>query len=485
MRAPAPASWPGVRDTALSGLLASLVLLVLVLAGLVFGVAGLAIVVVAGAGIVLLQYPGAVLLGTVALVILCEGPTFGIAPQTGNLYRDLVKGIMPLDGLLALASLGLALQMLRERRTVRLPPPLMSVALVFVVLATAAGIVVARAHGVGSASALLSVHGIGYLVLLPLLVVNVRVDARQARWVIGGALALAAAKGFIGLAAVALGRGEQVEGTSVLTYYEPTANWLMTVGLLGVLAAVVLRVRPPRWALVAAPLLLLALLLSYRRSFWIADAVGVLLVLLFGLASSRRQLVAPVLVLVAGAAWLLGGVVVQSDTPLAQRVKSLSPTQVSAKPEDRYRLDERANVIAEVRRAPLSGRGVMVPWRATERALPVEVSPTHTYVHFASLYWWLHFGILGLIAYILVLGGGLVMAWEVWKRAVGPWARAFGLGSLCAIVGLGLIETTATFTGVDLRFTVLFGAQLGLLAVLVRLSREQQRAAAPDAAPAA
>jgi hypothetical protein len=44
--------------------------------------------------------------------------------------------------------------------------------------------------------------------------------------------------------------------------------------------------------------------------------------------------------------------------------------------------------------------------------------------------------------------------------------RAFGLASLCGLAGLVVAETTATFTGADLRFTVVFGVLIGLLALL-------------------
>jgi len=474
MRAPASASWPGARDTAISGLVASITLLVLVLAGVAFGVAGLAAAIVAVIGVVLLQYPGPVVLGTVALVVVCEGPSFGLFPQTDNLYRDLVKGFMPLDGVLVIATVAVALQLLQDRRPVRLPPASLALALAFIILALMAGVVGARAHGIGLRSALLSVHAFGYLLLVPMLVVNLRVDALQASRVLGAALALAGLKALLGLASVALGRGVEVAGNSVLTYYEPTANWLMTVALASLVAAFVLKLRPPWWAWPLAGALLLAIVLSYRRSFWIGDVVALALVGLFGLATARRHLIVPVVVLVGVGAWLLGSVVVQSDTPLAQRVRSLSPSKVTTKPEDRYRLDERVNVVAEIRRDPIGGRGIDVPWRATARTLPVEVSPTHTYVHFAALFWWVHLGLLGLIAYSMVVVSGLWLSWRVWQHSRAPSARAFGLGSLCSIVGLGLIETTATFTGVDLRFTLLFGAQLGLLAVLASLSADER-----------
>ena len=46
--------------------------------------------------------------------------------------------------------------------------------------------------------------------------------------------------------------------------------------------------------------------------------------------------------------------------------------------------------------------------------------------------------------------------------------RAFALASLCAMVGLIAIDTTASFTGVDPRLTILFAAQVGVLALLVQ-----------------
>jgi O-antigen ligase len=213
---------------------------------------------------------------------------------------------------------------------------------------------------------------------------------------------------------------------------------------------------------------LLALVLSYRRSFWIADVLGIALVVLLGLNATGRRLLIPAALLVAGALWLLGGAALQSDTPLGARVQSLQASRIEAKPEDRYRLDERANVLAEIKDHPVTGLGLGVPWRATARPLPVEPDADHAYVHFAALYWWLKLGVLGLIAYATLLCAGAVAAVRVWRRRAHRWVRAFGLASLCGIVGLAVIETTATFTGVDPRFTVLLGAQLGLLAALSR-----------------
>ena len=183
--------------------------------------------------------------------------------------------------------------------------------------------------------------------------------------------------------------------------------------------------------------------------------------------------------------YLLGNGALQSDTPIAQRVQTLSPDKVAATPDDRYRLDERANVVGELRDHPVSGLGLEVPWHATVRSLPVEVNPDHLYVHVAALFWWLKLGVLGLLAYAGLLAAGLWLSLRLWLRDARPAVRAFGLGSLCAVLGLVVIETTATFTGSDPRFTLLLAAQLGLLAALDQQPRlrdgegDQAEAASP------
>jgi O-antigen ligase len=169
--------------------------------------------------------------------------------------------------------------------------------------------------------------------------------------------------------------------------------------------------------------------------------------------------------------WLLSSVHVQgSSSPLLERATSLSPSKISNNVEDRYRLDERANVTNEIEKHPITGIGVGVAWHADARPLPIEHEGGRHYVHFAALWYWLNLGILGVLAYLGVLGGAAVMAWRLWRRGAEAVVRAFGLASLCGVAGLVAIETTASFTGVDTRFTVLFAAQLGMLALLSRVA---------------
>ena len=174
----------------------------------------------------------------------------------------------------------------------------------------------------------------------------------------------------------------------------------------------------------------------------------------------------PVAGLVAIAIWVVGSNQFQAQTPLAHRVQSLAPSRLETNAEDRYRLDERVNVIAEIRRHPVSGIGFQEGWRATERGLPVEHVDGRMYVHFALLWWWMKLGVLGAIAFVSVLLGVLLLGWRTWRNNREPLFRCFGLASMCGVLGLIAVETTASFTGVDARFTVVFATQLGLLAVL-------------------
>ena len=228
-------------------------------------------------------------------------------------------------------------------------------------------------------------------------------------------------------------------------------------------------------------------MLSYRRSFWIATVLGLLLVVLLALSPVGRRLLVPTALFVAVGIWLLGSINFQASSPIVKRAASLSPSSLTTNVEDRYRLDERANVVAQLEKKPITGLGILVPWEATARPLPIEHEDAREYVHFAALWWWMKLGILGLIAYPLLLLSMGRLAWKVWRKATEAIVRAFGLASLCGIAGLLVAETTATFTGAELRFTVVLGGQIGLLALLAReiVDRPGRSAEEPEKGPAA
>jgi len=413
--------------------------------------------------LVLLANPVWMAAGAVGLIVLLEGPDFGLFSFGSHLYEHAT----PLNVLVALVVLSVAIDLVRKRRRLQIPRVL-ALPLGTLVLGMAVGIVVGHANGVGIGKAIHSENVLMYLLFLPIATANLDLKREQVARVLPGVIALAVLKAILGLVEVAGHFGVPIEGHSTLTYYEPTANWLVMIALLTIFAAVVSGVRPSPWMLLGSPLLIASLVLSYRRSFWIGAVLGLLLVIMFGLSPAGRRLLVPTALFVAGAVWLAGSVHFQSQSPIVRRAESLVPSKLTTNVEDRYRLDERANVIGEIRAHPITGLGMLVPWSASVRPLSVEHQGGRLYVHFVALWFWLKLGILGLIAYAGLLIGAAVLSWRVWRRSHEPLVRAFGLASLCGMAGLAVIETTGSFTGVDTRFTILFATQVGALALLAR-----------------
>jgi O-antigen ligase len=459
----------GDREALLVAVVAGAAALLAFLGAHRLGTPGLLLPVAVVLLVILVRRPVTMVALVTALVIVCEGPGYGLFSFTSRLYDiDFFHELDPLDMLVALAVMCVGLDVMRSRRAVRLPKPLLLPS-VLLALAMVAGGITGKAAGNSLRTVVLSENELLFLLLLPLVVANLDIDRRQMTRLIGGAVALGIAKAMLGLVEVLGHLGPAIEGHATLSYYEPAANWVIMCALLGILALVLDRVRPPLWALLGTPLLVACLLLSYRRSFWIAAVLGLLLLLLLGSSAAGRRLLVPAVLLVALAIWALGSTSWQSSgSPIVRRATSLAPSKLEESVNDRYRLDERANVLGAIGEHPITGLGMDVPWSASFRPLSVEHVEGREYVHFAALWFWLKLGILGLAAYVSILIAAGLLAWRVWRQSQGAYVRAFGLASLCAFVGLAVMDTTASFTGVDQRFTVLFSVQLGILAVLAK-----------------
>jgi O-antigen ligase len=453
------------RDLLLAAVAAAVTALLAFAGAHKLGTAGLLLPLAVVLVVILVRRPLVMVALTVGLAIVCEGPTFGLFHFTSHLY-DHYKGLTALDALVALTVVSVGLDLMRRERSLRIPVPL-ALPLGLLLLAMIAGAVVGHAAGASLRTVVVAENVLAYLLFLPIAIANLPLERRQVIGLMGVLAALAIGKAAVGLIEVLGHYGQSIEGTATLTYYEPAANWLIMMALLGVVALLAARVRPPSWLLLGSPLLLASLVLSYRRSFWIAAVLAVLLVVLLGTSSAGRRMLVPASLLLAVSIWLVGSVGFQSSgSPIAHRIASLSPSKVEANAQDRYRLDERANVLGAIGQNPITGLGMTVPWAATFQPLSVEHPEGRQYVHFAALWYWLKLGILGLLAYAAILLGASILAWQVWRRSREPVLRAFGLVSLCGIAGLAALDTTASFTGVDPRFTVLFGAQLGLLGLV-------------------
>ncbi len=436
-------------------------------AALRYGPAALALPLAAAAAVALLQRPRLAVALAVGVMVVFEGRGDDLLGFASGMYDPLPFGPTPAEVLLAVAALAVLLHRLSSERPLRLVGPL-TAPLALDVLATAAGAVTGHFAGIGTESLIFAARQLAWLVVVPLLVVNVVETEHEVRIALGLAAGVALLKATLGVVGVAAGVGVEVEG-STITYYEPTANWLVLLAILGVLAALLLRTHPPVWLLLGSPLLVLSLTLSLRRSFWIGAALGVLLVILLGSRPAGRRIVVISGILLGLAVWLLALQPLQAEAPIVKRAQSLEPTKVEQNAQDRYRIDELQNVTAELREHPVTGLGLGGQWVA-RHPLGVEHENGRSYTHVVALWWWLKLGILGLLAYLAVMASCLAMSWQVWRRSADPVLSAAGLTLLCGLLALAVVETVGSFTGVDPRFTALVGAAGGLLAAMRRLA---------------
>jgi hypothetical protein len=171
-------------------------------------------------------------------------------------------------------------------------------------------------------------------------------------------------------------------------------------------------------------------------------------------------------VVIAGAFGVLaftGALPGSVQDPVRERVASISTHRIEANRYDSYRISEQINVIHALRGSPLLGLGLGVPWEASS-PLTLQFDNARVYSHFIVTALWLKIGVLGVLAYLVLMGGALRCAWLMWSRSPTPTRAAAGLAAGAGMAGLLLAETTASFTGVEVRETVLVGVVLGLLA---------------------
>ncbi len=302
------------------------------------------------------------------------------------------------------------------------------------------------------------------LVVTPFIVVNAlrtRTAVRNFAIVAG---VLAVVKGVLGTIFWLGGQGMSF-GDTTLTYLEPTANWLMLLLLLTLAVAVIHRVPTARWARWGSAFAFAALILSFRRSFWIGGAMGLVLVLLFATGRRGGRVLLPSIIIFAIAGVIAFAIVGpgNSSNPVLARGKELSPSAIQLNADDRYRIEERRNVLHSVLKRPLFGLGIGVPWVAN-RAISLAFAGQGQYTHFLIFWYWIKMGLLGMFAYVWLMATGLYMGYSLWRQHPDGLHRSIGLAGLAGIAGLMVAETTASFTGVDVRFSMIVGAALGWLA---------------------
>ncbi|HST56495.1 MAG TPA: O-antigen ligase family protein [Solirubrobacteraceae bacterium] len=421
----------------------------------------------------------AVALPAVFAVVIEQSTPNALGVQSAQLHDPLPGHFTPLELMLVLAIVSVSIDAVTHRR-IPLGPRPFGPALSLVALGCVVGVIVGHAGGGSFTTISEQLRLIAPLIVMPWLVVNVVPDTTGLRRAIGVLGGLIAVKAGLGLVGFATGQGEQLGGTfgsGVITYYEATMNWLSMTYLLAMLGATLAGVETSRWARWATPLVFLSLLLSYRRSFWLAVLAAAPVVLAVCARRTTRHLMIPALAAIGVVLWLTisAGVVTEVQGPLATRVQSLSPSKLSANAEDRYRIDERRNVLADVREHPFTGLGLAVPW--TQRyPLGIQHPGGQLYVHMAVLWWWSKLGMLGLCAYIALMGTIMWQGFRLWFSREDPLIRLGAMAAATGVLGLMTAETTASFTGVDPRLTPVLGAVAGLLAAAGRVAARSKRA---------
>ena len=415
-------------------------------------------------GVVLLRFPeislGLLLIGTGLIEV--ENP--GILPPVNSFYDVVVANLTGQDLLLVLGIAGVLLRFVTESERPRLPEPLVP-SLALLTFAVAGGVVAGHfatpsvSHGELFHRALTAL----YLVGVPFLAVNVLRDTRSLKVFAALAAALATFKGVSGLYTAIGGSGIAVEEEAI-SYLNPVPNLLMLLLVLGVAAALVRRVKLPVWMYGAAPIALLALVLSYRRSFWIAATLTIILVAI--IASRRRGravaiLVAGLVAISLAAVTLVGSSDPSGESPLVTRAKTITPGGLGSNRGDRYRMDERKSVLATIAEHPVTGVGLGVPWKVH---YPLAEDHDRRYAHVATLWYWLSMGLLGLFAYLALFATGLWAAFSVWRRHHDAQVRIAALAAFGGLLGMLVVELTATFTGVEPRTSLIIGGLLGWVA---------------------
>ncbi len=410
--------------------------------------------------------PAFLLLAIFTILVMLELSESG--PGTLNslsalYYHSVGKGLTVMNLFFMVLVLAVVSDLYRRRRRLLSAGPL-TVALILLTAATIGGVVTAHFAGIGSKAIFEPVVTIAPLILLPILVVNIAQERDLLKIMLPLIGVLAGEKALVGLWLALTGQGSPVDGHSA-TYLEPSANWINLLVLLVLIAAALRRVRLPLWAWALAPLAVAELAFSYRRGFWLGVISGVVLVVLLASGSHGRRVVIPTVVLIATLSWLglmsLGSGASGSD-PVLKRLESLQPGKLTLNVQDRYRLDERRNVIINLEEHPITGLGIQVPWLAPH-PLSVQHPGDRTYTHMIVLWYWLNLGLLGLIAYITLMASAIGTAYLVWRRHANELVRCAALGLMATLVGSIAIETTGSFMGVDVRFTIVVGVILGLL----------------------
>jgi hypothetical protein len=426
-------------------------------------IATICILIASGVIVVLYDRPEWVVGGVLGLVLGAQNDP-GILAFTSPLFSQLGPLRISLADLLVFGGTALVMLSPRSNRDLPaiawIPLGLAGSAIAFGVingyLAAGTGFVVAAKTSL-------------YLVLVPLLVF-VGLDERACRKAVTAVFAATCVTGIIGILNVLTGRGYTTAGYTI-SFFTPGSNMVL---LLGATLALALMLREGASRLPIAVIALAAptLYLTQRRAFWIAAGLAVVLVT-FTALKTRRQVAVVATCAATALALLLVTQFSASDTLGFSRASNPSSqfAQIHPARGDTYRVDERRNVWANIKRHPVDGIGFGVPWQQS-RPLPGNFPGNHQYAHVGLLWMWLRMGILGPLADLGLIGLGLFLCVRIQRSGLDMKLKSLGLAAGITL-GMDLfLEMTATFAPVDPRYTLLLAGLVGLLLRIDQIGQE-------------
>jgi O-antigen ligase len=442
---------------------------------------------VLGMGALAAEALGLLLLGNARLAVLAfvvvglvaeDDPTWGI--NLTAVYNHGTAQPSVFEGLELLALVAVLLYLAASRLPARLPRPF-GAALMLTLLALVGGILQGVGAGASQSGVLGTVEDVVPLLLTPILIVNIVRTRDELRQALAIGAALAGFKAVAGLFVYLTGLAGVQGAFGRITYFQAPANLLLMLFLLGMLVAWLSGTKTPRWCKWLVPLVFAALLLSFRRTIWLGTVAALPIILFPASGHVGRRFIVPSigLVLIVGYIIFSTGIGGGLQGSLVTRAESISLSKISQSQQDRYRIDERHNVWAAIERSPITGLGVGVQW-PVRYPVGIQFTDQNDFSHIAVLFWWMKMGLLGLVAYLVLMITTLFTGFRIWRRHYDPQIRVFGLAAVGLTVGLAVVELANTTLGASERGSMLFGAVLGLLAAAYKQIGSQENAFTAD-----
>jgi hypothetical protein len=226
----------------------------------------------------------------------------------------------------------------------------------------------------------------------------------------------------------------------------------------------------------ALPVMAFTMLASQRRAGFIAILVALAAFAIVLLWTKRKAFFFMMVPLLLGTAVYMP--VFWNDTGLigqpARAVRSITEPDARDAASNTARLLEKLNVVATIKGDPLLGVGFGREYTFVVPGVDLSWWPLWHYVAHANVIWvWMKVGLLGFVAFWVLMGGAIVRAVQLARVLTGPEERAF------AVLALTTVITTLVFSYVDIgllsgRTMILLGTVLGTLGVLGRLGVDAQ-----------